>query len=94
MRYGAIAKVEELSHAVGASLSQSHGQNTLLVWCKDLRVVTITFNRQPKLASELLKRVLKAVASLAFTEGTSKASSFAFRFQMGFNPARVPNGWR
>lgn len=61
----------------------------LIICCKDLRVVCVTFNsKQP----ELIKRLLKAVTSLAFTQGTQPSTSFAYRFNLSFNPTLTPNG--
>jgi len=79
--WGCLARVDETS---------AGGHSQLLFVCKDLRVITVTFNqKQPALLSNLAKKI----GTLAFTGGIQLSGTFAYHFKFAYSPALVPNGW-
>jgi len=66
--WGVVAAVEEKVVA---------GAAHVLLLCKDLRIVTIAF--EGRMHALLAQKLAKAAQSLAFTNGTSAESTFAFR---------------
>lgn len=78
--YGSIAKIEEQSTAA------AH----IIIWCKDLRIICITFNpKQP----QLIQKIIKAISARSFIGGPKKDVCFMFNFKLNYNPSLVPNGW-
>jgi hypothetical protein len=80
--YGCVARIEAPGVSSSLSLSSSssdasgyaeeYAQTAIIIWCKDLRVVCISFNqREPA----LVDRIVKAVRSMAFYSDHKKRGS-------------------
>jgi hypothetical protein len=92
--WGVVAAVEE---------KVVSGSTHVLLWCKDLRLVCVAFEGQRGLQTHLAQKLVKAVQSLAFTNGTSReGGTFAFRslflkkkppprFSSASRPLRTPS---